>query len=171
MMKKHILILFTLFASLQFLLADGIEVGQPVPQVSGIDQNEKPVDLGKACSEGITFIFFYPKADTPGCTAQACSMRDSYEMLVHKGVKVFGISYDTPADQRAFKEKYQLPYELISDEDKTVSEAFGRGSWAREAYLIKDGTVIWRDLHAATRTQAEDVIKALKANGLLDVDS
>lgn len=170
-MKKLLWIPFTLFASLQLLLADGIEVGQPVPQVSGIDQNEKPVDLGKECSEGITFIFFYPKADTPGCTAQACSMRDSYEMLVHKRVKVYGVSYDNPADQRAFKKKYHLPYELISDENKTVSKAFGRGSWAREAYLIKDGTVIWRDLHAATRTQAEDVIQALKDNGLMDEQS
>lgn len=164
---KRILHLISIFVfTLSYFNAYGIEEGQPAPQVSGVDQDGETVNLGEAYSKGITFIFFYPKADTSGCTAQACSIRDSYETLIDIGVKVFGISYDSVADQKAFQEKYDLPYELISDKDKTVSKAFERGSWAREAYLIKDGIVIWRDLKASTKTQANDVLKALSTHGI-----
>ena len=151
--------------------AEALEVGADAPSLSARIQTGETVDLGEVFAEGITMVFFYPKADTPGCTAQACSMRDSFEELTASGIKVYGVSYDNAADQTHFIEKYSLPFDLIVDEDKHVSEAFGRSPWARQAYLIKDGKIIWVDTKASTKTQAADVKKALMDLGIMNFDS
>ena len=70
-------------------------------------------------------LFFYPKADTPGCTIEACGFRDTFHKLQDAGVVVLGISRDTPKAQKKFKEKYQLPYTLLADVDERVSNQFG----------------------------------------------
>jgi peroxiredoxin Q/BCP len=70
-------------------------------------------------------LFFYPKADTPGCTIEACGFRDTFHKLQDAGVVVLGISRDTPKAQKKFKEKYQLPYTLLADVDEQVSNQFG----------------------------------------------
>jgi len=166
-LKTTLTLTLSLFATMSFLNAKGIEVGSPAPEVTGINQNKEEIDLGAAFQEGITLVFFYPKADTPGCTAQACSLRESFHELVDKGVQIFGVSYDSPSDQSKFIEKYNLPFDLIADEDKTVSKVFERGGFfSREAYLIQDGEVIWRDLSASTKTQAADVKQAMTDLGL-----
>jgi len=165
--------LITLLITMNFLHAKGIEVGKPAPSsLEANNQDNEIVDLGAAFKEGITLVFFYPKADTPGCTAQACSLRDSFHELMDKKVQVFGVSYDSPEAQAKFKEKYALPFDLIADKDKSVSKAFDRGGFfSREAYLIQDGTVIWRDLKASTKTQAADVKEAMTELGLATFDS
>jgi peroxiredoxin Q/BCP len=144
---------------------DAIEVGAPVPPVQALDQNGKSVDLADAAKQGFTLVYFYPKADTPGCTKQACSLRDSFAQLSDRGVRVFGVSHDTVADQKAFQEKYKLPFTLLADTEHEVSAAFGvpsRGSFAaRQAFLFKDGKLVWRDLEASTAEQAADVLAAL----------
>ena len=151
--------------------ANELNVGADAPNIKATLQSGEVVDLGVVFSEGITLVFFYPKADTPGCTAQACSLRDSFEELTAKGVKVFGVSYDSVESQTRFIKKYDLPYDLIADEDKTVSKAFGRGMFSRQAYLIQDGKVIWRDTKASTQSQAADVKQALTDLGLATFDS
>jgi peroxiredoxin Q/BCP len=147
--------------------AEPIDVGTPAPVVSSIDQDGKPVALADLYAKGPVLVFFYPKADTPGCTAQACSLRDEFETLTDKGVRVVGVSTDSVAAQKAFKEKHNLPYTLLADENKAVINGFGvptgmMGFASRQAFLVKDGVVVWRDLKASTRQQAADVLAALE---------
>ena len=146
--------------------ADPLELGAKLPAVQQVDQDGKSVDLA-AAGQGYTLVYFYPKADTPGCTAQACSLRDAYAQLQEKGVKIFGVSTDKVEAQKAFQEKYKLPFTLLADHDKKVVAAFGvpatMGFASRQAFLFKDGVLVWRDLKASTAQQAQDVLKILSA--------
>lgn len=146
--------------------AEPIDTGAALPPVTAKDQDDKEVKLAEVGAEGWTLVYFYPKADTPGCTKQACSLRDSYEALTAKGVKIYGVSLDKVDAQKAFKDKYKLPFDLLADVDGKVADAFGvprtMGFTKRQAYLFKDGKLIWSDLSAATDKQAEDVLKVLE---------
>lgn len=143
-----------------------LKVGNPAPQVSGKDETGKAVSFAELYQKGKVLVFFYPKANTSGCTAQACSLRDAYEKLKAEKVHVVGVSTDKIADQEAFKKKHRLPYPLISDTDKVVAKAFGvpvtMGFASRQAFLVVDGKIAWLDRSASTDKQAEDVLKALK---------
>lgn len=147
------------------IAAEPIDIGTALPTVTAKDQDGKEVKLAEAGAEGWTLVYFYPKADTPGCTKQACSIRDSYVTLTEKKVKVFGVSMDTVDAQKAFKEKYKLPFTLIADHDAKVADAFGvphaLGVAKRQAFLFKDGKLSWRDLAASTEEQAADVLKEI----------
>jgi peroxiredoxin Q/BCP len=140
----------------------------PAPQVEAVDQDGRTVTLADIYAQGLTLVYFYPKASTPGCTAQACSLRDAYEDLTKAGVQVVGVSTDTVASQRKFADKQSLPFMLLADPDGKVLKAFGVktipviGYSTRQAFLIKDGKVIWRDEKASTSEQAADVLKVLK---------
>ncbi len=147
----------------KLLSAEPLQLGCTAPQVSATDHEGKLIDLGAAFNEGITVVFFYPKAMTPGCTKQACSLRDSWELLQQRGVTTFGVSSDTAETQTEFRNKHQLPFTLIADTDQAVSKAFGKNRWSRQAYIFKDGTLIWLDLKASTADQADDVLAALDA--------
>lgn len=145
-----------------------LKLGDAIPAVTARDQDGKPVDLAEAARSGYTLIYFYPKAMTPGCTAQACSLRDSYSELQQKGVKIFGISLDTVETQKKFQETDHLPFELLSDTDKTVTSAFGvpliKDAFAtRQAYLFQDGKLVWLDTKASTDKQAQDLLAVLKS--------
>lgn len=139
--------------------------GAALPTVEQIDQNGKAVKLAEVGAKGYLLVYFYPKADTPGCTDQACSLRDSYEKLTKKGVKIYGVSLDKEAAQKAFKEKYKLPFDLLADHDGKVVDAFGvpktMGFAKRQAFLFKDGKLVWSDFSASTKKQAEDVLKVI----------
>lgn len=148
----------TLITNLQ---ANGLEIGSPAPDVQATDHKGEVVDLSELLGTGKVVVFFYPKADTPGCTKQACSLRDGWADLQQRGVTVVGVSCDRPGAQGKFREKYELPYPLIADADQVVAKAFGKGRWSRQAYLFIDGKVAWRDLSASTGRQYEDVIEAL----------
>jgi peroxiredoxin Q/BCP len=143
-----------------------VKVGDPAPDVASRDQDGQTVRLAELCREGFTLVYFYPKADTPGCTAQACSLRDGFAELQERGVRVVGVSSDSPAAQKRFAEKYRLPFTLLADEDHAVARAFGvrllLGMTHRQSFLIKDGCIVWRDLSAATREQARDVLRVLE---------
>ncbi len=147
-----------------------LEVGADAPKVQTVDQKGNPVDLGKELASGITLVYFYPKADTPGCTKQACNLRDAFEDVTKAGIRVYGVSADTPEAQLAFAEKYQIPFTLLADKKGEVIAAFGvpandRGFASRQSFLVRDGKVIWRDLKANPTSQAQDAIAAAKANG------
>ncbi|HEX4139009.1 MAG TPA: peroxiredoxin [Candidatus Methylacidiphilales bacterium] len=142
-----------------------VNVGDPAPDAASRDQDGQAVRLAELYGNGLALVYFYPKADTPGCTAQACSLRDSFAGLQDRGVRVIGVSSDSPAAQKRFAEKYRLPFTLLADEDHAVANAFGvrllLGMTHRQAFLIKDGRVIWRDLSASTREHARDVLHFL----------
>jgi thioredoxin-dependent peroxiredoxin len=142
-----------------------LKLGDSIPAVTAKDQNGQDVNLGESTT-GYTLVYFYPKAMSAGCTAQACSLRDSYTELQEKGVKIFGVSVDTVDAQKEFADKDHLPFELLSDPDKKLITAFGvpllKNAYAsRQAYLFKDGKLIWFDTKASTDKQAADVLKVL----------
>jgi peroxiredoxin Q/BCP len=146
-----------------------LSLGDSIPTVTTVDQDGKSVDLAEAAKNGYTLVYFYPKAMTPGCTAQACSLRDAYQNLQQKGVKVYGVSLDTVDAQKEFQSKESLPFELLSDTDHKVTAAFGvpliKNSFAtRQAYLFKEGRLVWLDTKAATDKQAADVLAVLSGN-------
>jgi len=167
-MKKILLFLasFLPFVSVQ---GEPLPLGAPAPAIEAVDQDGKKVSFADLYKDGLVLVYFYPKADTPGCTAQACSLRDDFAALKDRGVKVIGVSTDTAAAQKKFQEKYKLPFTLIADPEGKVVDKFGvpkRGTFAsRQAFLIKDGEVVWRDLSASTAQQAADVLAALKELG------
>jgi peroxiredoxin Q/BCP len=150
-----------------------LQVGDRAPEVTGVTEAGQKLNLADVYSrQPYTLVYFFPKADTPGCTAQGCSLRDAYESLTQKGVAVIGVSLDQVGAQKAFKEKYHFPFTLIADPDKTVVGAFGVtvksvpliGQIAvREAFLIKGGKIVWADYHAKTSKQAEDVLAVIAA--------
>jgi len=146
----------------KILNADTLEIGSLAPQVSAVGHEGNVIDLGSALSTGTSVVFFYPKAMTPGCTAQACSLRDAWDELQAKDITIFGISSDTAKTQTKFRDKYQLPFILIADTDQAVSKAFGKSRWSRQAFIFKDGKLVWKDLKASTSSQAADVITALE---------
>lgn len=138
------------------------------PRLEAHDQNGNPVRLGDFYDRGLTLVYFYPKAGTPGCTAQACSLRDAYEELQQEGIQVIGVSTDKAAAQKEFAERQRLPFTLLADPTGKVVEAFKVkkfpfvGISLREAFLIKDGKVIWHDAQGSTTEQAADVLRVVR---------
>ncbi|MDX2227955.1 MAG: peroxiredoxin, partial [Verrucomicrobiae bacterium] len=143
-----------------------LNTGDKAPHVYGRDPDGKKVRLADFYKSGYTLVYFYPKSDTPGCTAQACNVRDSYESLQKAGVTVIGVSTDSPESQKKFRDKYRLPFLLLADPERDIVNAFGVptiklvGLASRQSFLIKDGIIVWRDLDATPKRQAEDVLKA-----------
>ena len=138
------------------------------PDTEGTNQEGKTVKFSEVYKASpYVVVYFYPKADTPGCTKQGCSLRDGHEDLTKLGVKVIGVSHDTVAEEKAFSDKFKFPFTLIADKDGKVIQAFkvkqmGNGMASREAFLIKNGQVVWHDPKASTDKQAEDIKKAIE---------
>jgi len=156
--------------SLALLSAEPLQPGADAPALKALDQEGHEIDLGAAFKSGVSLVYFYPKADTPGCTKQACNIRDEKAKLEAAGIKVFGVSADTVEAQKAFSGKFTLSFPLIADKDGKVIAAFGvptndRGMSQRQSFLIKDGKVIWHQPKANPMTQSDDAIAALKAHG------
>jgi peroxiredoxin Q/BCP len=142
-----------------------LEVGAPAPAITGTDQDGNTVNFTDYYKKGITLVYFYPKADTPGCTKEACSLRDSIAGLRARGLQILGVSEDVVAAQKKFQKKYNLPFDLIADHDGAVAKAFGvptmMGFAKRQSFLIEDGKIVWVDHNASTSKQAADVNAAL----------
>lgn len=146
--------------------ADPLAVGSPAPQITAKNQDGEPVNFAEVYAKGPTLVYFYPRADTPGCTKQACSLRDEWKTLQSKGVQVLGVSEDTEEAQKAFREKYTLPFPLVADTDGKVAAAFGvpfKGKVTlRQSFLIKDGKIAWNMLDkTSTAEHARDVLQAV----------
>jgi peroxiredoxin Q/BCP len=143
-----------------------LKVGDPAPRASAPDEQGREVRLDEVYAGGMTLVYFYPKASTPGCTAQACSLRDGFHELQARGVQIIGVSADGPTAQLRFREKQRLPFRLLADERREVIRAFRVpllfGVPRRQAFLIKDGRIVWRDLSASTREQSADVLRFLE---------
>lgn len=101
-----------------------IKIGDKAPEILGVNENGQEVKLSDYKGKKIA-LYFYPKDNTPGCTAEACSLRDGYSDLRKAGYEVIGVSIDSQTSHNKFKEKNNLPFTLIADTDKTLVETFG----------------------------------------------
>ncbi len=101
-----------------------LKVGEKAPEFKGVDQNGNVIALSDFKGKKLV-LYFYPKDNTPGCTAQACNLRDNYEELINKGFQVIGVSGDTVKSHKKFEEKFDLPFPLIADEDKLILKDYG----------------------------------------------
>ena len=146
-----------------------LAVGAAAPEITSKDQDGKAVNFKDVFAKGTTLVYFYPKADTPGCTKQGCSLRDNWDALKAKGIQVLGVSGDKPEAQKAFRDKFTFPFPLIADDDGKVAAAFGvpamkPGIFKRTSFLVKGGKVVWNMTEKTTTdTHAADVIKAVEA--------
>lgn len=144
-----------------------LEIGADAPDLQITTEEGKTKPLADFYKSDFTLIYFYPKADTPGCTKQSCNLRDAFAVLKEKGITVLGVSNDKPQAQKAFKEKYQLPFTLIADSDLKVIQAFGvptakKGFARRQTFLIQNKKIVWRDLKAIPAKQAQEALKAIE---------
>lgn len=101
------------------------KVGDKAPAVSGVDQDGKPWKLSEHVGKAVVLLYFYPKDDTPGCTKQACGLRDRMGDLKKDKVEVIGVSFDSAASHQKFREKYNLNFPLLADTDGKIADAFG----------------------------------------------
>jgi len=111
-----------------------MEEGKPAPDFELETDTGETVSLSDFRGKPIV-LYFYPKDDTPGCTAQACAIRDAFREFQDRGAVVLGVSPDTPESHRAFREKYKLPFSLLADPDHVLSEAYG--VWKEKTYMGK----------------------------------
>jgi thioredoxin-dependent peroxiredoxin len=152
-----------------------MEIGDKVPDTSIPDQDGQPVSLKDFRGKPVV-LFFFPKADTPGWTVEACGFRDQFEKLQRAGAVVLGISKDSPKAQKKFQDKYSLPYPLLADEDKKLCEAFGvlkeKNMYGRTtlgiertSFLIDEQGRVKRIFpKVKSEGHAEEVLAALRSN-------
>ncbi|MFC4874235.1 thioredoxin-dependent thiol peroxidase [Negadavirga shengliensis] len=147
-----------------------LKVGQKAPDFESYDQDGNPIKLSDFKGKKVV-LYFYPKDNTPGCTAQACDLRDNYEGLQKAGYEVLGISSDSVKSHRKFIDKHELPFTLIADEDRSVHEKYG--TWvekqmygrtymgtARTTFIIDENGVIEEIIDKVkTKEHSKQIIK------------
>lgn len=112
-----------------------LEAGDKVPHFTAIDNNGNTVSMADYKGKKL-IVFFYPRANTPGCTAEACNLRDNYAELQAKGYEIIGVSADSQKRQDNFRNKYDFPFPLLADEDKTVVNTFG--VWGPKKFMGRE---------------------------------
>ena len=112
-----------------------LQAGDQVPEFSVVDDRGNTQSLSAYKGQKLV-VFFYPKANTPGCTAEACDLRDHYKELQDAGYALLGVSADSQKKQRNFSEKYSFPFPLLADENKQVIEAFG--VWGPKKFMGRE---------------------------------
>ena len=117
-----------------------LQIGDKAPEVLGRDENGNELRLSDFAGRKLV-LYFYPKDSTPGCTSQACSLRDNYEQLLQRGFAIVGVSVQDEKSHLKFKEKFQLPFPLIADPDPRLVEAFGVWQEKKMAGRTYMGTV------------------------------
>ncbi|MDR3694714.1 thioredoxin-dependent thiol peroxidase [Mucilaginibacter sp.] len=150
-----------------------LKEGDKAPEFTAKDQNGNTVSLADYKGKNV-ILYFYPKDDTPGCTAEACSFRDNYQSMLSKGFEVIGVSTDDEKSHKKFVNKYSLPFTLIADNDKSIVEAYGL--WveknmygrkymgtARTTFIIDgDGNIKKRIDKVDTKNSSQQVIDLLQ---------
>jgi len=119
-----VLCFFILAFGSQALAQTALKAGDKAPDFSGKDQDGKLVSLQDYKGKKV-ILYFYPKDNTPGCTAEACNLRDNKEMLAKEGYEILGVSTDDEASHKDFRSKYSLPFPLIADTDKSINQKYG----------------------------------------------
>jgi peroxiredoxin Q/BCP len=147
--------------------------GLKAPDFQAKDQNGKNISLSDFSGKDL-ILYFYPKDDTPGCTAEACSFRDNYQSLLNEGFEVVGVSTDDEKSHQKFINKYDLPFPLIADTDKKIVESYG--VWveknmygkkymgvARKTFIINKNGIIQKIIDKVdTKNSSGQVLDALK---------
>ncbi len=145
-----------------------LKEGDKAPSFKAKDQDGKIYSFGAAI-KGITIIYFYPKAMTPGCTAESCSIRDYYDALLRHGFNVIGISPDMPDKQKKFGDTYQLPFPLLSDPNHEIMNKYG--VWGekqlygkkfmgviRTTFIVEKGRIIKVFNKPKTKIHGEEIL-------------
>lgn len=130
-----------------------LKQGDKVPNFTVNDQDGNSVSLSDYKGKKL-IVFFYPKASTPGCTAEACNLRDNYKVLQDKGFELLGVSADSEKRQSNFKNKYEFPFPLLADEEKEVINAFG--VWGLKKFMGRE----YDGIHRKTFLVDEDGVVA-----------
>lgn len=112
-----------------------LQEGDKAPSINAVDQDGKPVTLEQYSGKKL-ILYFYPKDNTPGCTAESCNLRDNYDDLLKSGYDVVGVSPDSEKSHQKFIEKQNLPFRLIADVDKKVCEDYG--IWGLKKFMGKE---------------------------------
>ncbi|WP_034045439.1 thioredoxin-dependent thiol peroxidase [Wocania ichthyoenteri] len=112
-----------------------LKQGDAVPNFTAKDEQGNIISLSGYKGKKLV-VFFYPKANTPGCTVEACNLRDNYDVLKEKGYELLGVSADSAKKQSNFKNKFNFPFPLLADEDKTVINAFG--VWGLKKFMGRE---------------------------------
>lgn len=157
-------------ATLAILGLQGAELkeGMPAPSFQALDQHGRTVSLADFRDKSSVILYFYPKDDTPGCTAQACSLRDGHQALQDAGAVVLGVSADDVASHKAFAQKFNLPFSLLADPGKTLIQAYGVampvvGMAKRVTFVIDRKGIVRRILSSIdTKNHDDQVLEALK---------
>lgn len=112
-----------------------LKIGDKAPYFEGVNQDGITITSNDFLNRKLV-LYFYPKDSTPGCTAEACDLRDNYEKFISLGYQVVGVSKDSEASHRKFIEKYSLPFPLISDKDTTIQQAYG--AWGLKKFMGRE---------------------------------
>jgi len=137
-----------------------LKAGDKAPNFEAQDQDGNTIKLSDYSGKKLV-LFFYPKASTPGCTAEACNLSDNYSTFTEKGYDILGVSADSAKRQSNFKNKYKFPYPLLADEDKTVINAFG--VWGPKKFMGKEYDGIHRTTFVIDENGViEEVISKVK---------
>jgi thioredoxin-dependent peroxiredoxin len=118
-----------------------LNIGDKAPAIKAMDQNGNLISLDDFKGNKV-ILYFYPKDDTPGCTAEACNLRDNYDVLINKGFKIIGVSADSAASHKKFAGKYNLPFPLIPDTDKKIINDYG--VWGKKKRYGREYDGIYR---------------------------
>ena len=174
-MNRAALLLILSLTMTSLLHAKPLEIGADAPVLSALTETGATLNLADVYKQqSYTLVYFFPRAETSGCTAQGCSLRDAYEVLTKKGVAVIGVSTDSVAKQAEFKAAHHFPFTLLADPEKKVIDAFGVGTlWLpvlgtmahRQAYLVHQGKIVYADHDGSTSKQAQDILDWLAKNG------
>ena len=112
-----------------------LKIGDKVPNFTALDQDGNSISLSDYLGKQL-IVFFYPKASTPGCTVEACNLRDNYELLQEQGFELLGVSADSQKRQTNFRNKHSFPFPLLADEDKEVINIFG--VWGLKKFMGRE---------------------------------
>ncbi|MEE9189196.1 MAG: peroxiredoxin [Candidatus Neomarinimicrobiota bacterium] len=149
--------------------SDSIGEGDSAPDFTLVDQNGSIHTLSSYFGQKIV-VYFYPKDDTPGCTKEACGIRDNYKEFISEQIKVFGISYDNPESHKKFAKKYEIPFILLSDSDKKVAKLYAANGILfakRKTYLInEEGRIIKIFQNVDVSDHANEIINEFRTAGL-----
>ena len=148
-----------------------IKQGDNAPEFTGVNQNGDAVSLSRYAGKKLV-LYFYPKDDTPGCTAEACNLRDNYDQFLSKGYAILGVSPDSEKKHQKFIEKYDLPFDLLADTEKETCEMYGvwvkKSMYGREymgvartTFIIDENGIIEEIISKVkTKEHTDQILKA-----------
>jgi len=150
-----------------------LKAGDKAPSINALDQFGNNISLDDFRGSKV-ILYFYPKDDTPGCTAEACSLRDNNSLLLEKGFKIIGVSADNTKSHIKFTEKYNLPFPLIPDTDKKIIQEYG--AWGKKKFMGRefdgiirttfvigeDGTILKIFEKVDTKDHADQILAEIK---------